>query len=55
MLPLKPQDKSVIPILKLSIMMQRGFFNYGFHTVIVDSGDARAMTENPDKFPAASL
>ena len=43
MFPLKPQLRSVIPIMKASIKIAIGFFNYGFHTVIVDSAEASAM------------
>ena len=42
-LPLKPQDRSVIPIVKASIRMASGFDMPGFQTVIVLSAEARAV------------
>lgn len=43
MLPLKPQLRSVIPIMKASIKMARGLAIEGFQTVMVDSAEASAM------------
>ena len=45
MLPLKPQDRSVIPMVNASMMMASGLVMLGFHTVMVDSAEARAMME----------
>jgi len=44
MFPLKPHDKSVTPKLKLSIIITRGLSSLGYHTVIVLSALARAIT-----------
>ena len=41
--PLKPHERSVIPIVKASIRMASGFGMEGFQTVIVDSADASAI------------
>ena len=43
MFPLKPQDKSVMPIVKASITMASGLAMDGFQTVIVLSAEARAI------------
>ena len=43
MFPLKPQDRSVIPIVNASIIMARGLAIDGFQTVMVLSAEARAM------------
>ena len=43
MLPLKPQDRSVMPIVKASIRMASGFDMPGFQTVIVLSAEASAV------------
>jgi hypothetical protein len=43
-LPLNPQLKSVTPRLKLSIIMVKGLSIWGYHTVIVESAEASAIT-----------
>lgn len=43
MLPLNPQLRSVTPRLKLSIIIVSGLSSCGYHTVIVESADARAI------------
>ncbi len=41
--PLKPQLRSVMPMVKASMIIARGLLKLGFQTVIVDSAEARAM------------
>ena len=41
--PLKPQLRSVMPMVKASMRMASGFARSGFQTVIVDSAEARAI------------
>ena len=41
--PLKPQDKSVMPIVKASMRMASGLAIPGFQTVIVLSAEAKAV------------
>ena len=55
MFPLKPQLRSVTPILNVSIRIVSGFWSYGFQIVMVDSALASAITLNPDSFSEASL
>ena len=43
MFPLKPQDRSVMPMVKASMRTARGLAIPGFQTVIVLSADAKAV------------
>jgi len=53
--PLKPQERSVTPSLKESMIIVKGFESWGFHIDMVDSALANAITLKPSSLPSAAL